>query len=65
MIFSHRLRARFATTLAERGVHPSTAQKMLGHSDIRMILVIFTNATDGMQVAATDTVEKAPSQTGC
>ena len=30
----HSLRHTFATTLAAKGVHPSTAQKMLGHSDI-------------------------------
>jgi integrase len=47
----------FATTLAEKGVHPSTAQKMLGHSDNRMTLVIYTHATDGMQDSATEALE--------
>jgi integrase len=47
----HSLRHTFATTLAEKGVHPSTAQKMLGHSDIRMTLAIYTHATDDMQDA--------------
>jgi integrase len=51
-------------TLAEKGVHPSTAQKMLGHSDIRMTLAIYTHATDGMQDAATDALEEAFSS-GC
>jgi integrase len=46
-------------TLADKGVHPSTAQKMLGHSDIRMTLAIYTHATDGMQDAATDALEEA------
>ena len=55
----HSLRHTFATTLAEKGVHPSTAQKMLGHSDIRMTLAIYTHATDGMQDAATDALEEA------
>ena len=55
----HSLRHTFATTLADRGVHPSTAQKMLGHSDIRMTLAIYTHATDGMQDAATDALEEA------
>src|SRR5215204_3822313 len=55
----HSLRHTFATTLAEKGVHPSTAQKMLGHSDIRMTLAIYTHATDGMQVTATDALEEA------
>lgn len=55
----HSLRHTFATTLAEKGVHPSTAQKMLGHSDIRMTLAIYTHATDSMQDAATDALEEA------
>jgi hypothetical protein len=32
---------------------------MLGHSDIRMTLAIYTHATDGMQDAATAALEKA------
>jgi len=55
----HSLRHTFATTLAEKRVHPSTAQKMLGHSDIRMTLAIYTHATDSMQEAATDALEEA------
>lgn len=55
----HSLRHTFATTLAEKGVHPSTAQKMLGHSDIRMTLAIYTHATDGMQDSATAALEEA------
>jgi integrase len=55
----HSLRHTFATTLAEKGVHPSTAQKMLGHSDIRMTLAIYTHATDGMQDTATAALEEA------
>jgi integrase len=55
----HSLRHTFATTLADRGVHPSTAQKMLGHSDIRMTLAIYTHATDDMQDAATSALESA------
>jgi integrase len=42
-----------------RGVHPSTAQKILGHSDIRMTLAIYTHGTDGMQDAATAALESA------
>jgi integrase len=49
---------RFATTLADKRVHPTTAQKMLGHSDIRMNLAIYTHSTDGMQDAATATLEE-------
>ena len=55
----HSLRHTFATTLAEKGVHPSTAQKMLGHSDIRMTLAVYTHATDGMQDAAAEALEEA------
>jgi integrase len=55
----HSLRHTFATTLAEKGVHPSIAQKMLGHSDIRMTLAIYTHATYGMQDAATDALQEA------
>jgi integrase len=55
----HSLRHTFATTLAEKGVHPSTAQKMLGHSDIRMTLAIYTHATDEMQDAATAALQEA------
>ena len=54
----HSLRHTFATTLADKGVHPSTAQKMLGHSDIRMTLAIYTHATDEMQDAATAALEE-------
>lgn len=61
----HSLRHTFATTLAASGVHPSTAQKMLGHSDIRMTLAIYTHATDGMQDAATDALERGVFLTGC
>jgi integrase len=55
----HSLRHTFATTLAAKGVHPSTAQKMLGHSDIRMTLAIYTHATDEMQEVATAALESA------
>jgi integrase len=57
----HSLRHTFATTLAAKGVHPSTAQKMLGHSDIRMTLAIYTHATDDMQDAAIAALESALS----
>jgi integrase len=55
----HSPRHSFATTLAVKGVHPSTAQKMLGHFDIRMTLAIYTHATDGMQDPATDALEES------
>ena len=55
----HSLRHTFATTLADKGIHASTAQKMLGHSDIRMTLASYTRATDVMQDAATAALESA------
>jgi hypothetical protein len=55
----HSLRHTFTTTLAVKGVHSSTAQKMLGHSDNRMTLAIYTRATEGMQDAATASLEEA------
>src|SRR5215211_5951327 len=55
----HSLRHTFATTLAARNVNPATAQKMLGHSDIRMTLAIYTHATDEMQDAAIAALESA------
>jgi integrase len=54
----HSLRHTFAATLGEKGVHPSTAQKILGHSDIRMTLAVYTHATDGIQDAATAALEE-------
>jgi hypothetical protein len=48
----------------EKG-HPSTAQKMLGHSDIRIPFAIYTHATEGMQDSATAALEGAFSRAGC
>ena len=42
-----------------RGLHLSTAQKMLGYSDIKMTLSIYTQAMDGMQDAATAALQEA------
>jgi hypothetical protein len=39
-------------------VHSSTAQKILGYSDIRMTLAIYTHATDSMQDSATAALEE-------
>jgi integrase len=59
----HSLKRTFATTLSERGVHPSTAQKMLGHSDIKMTLAIYTHAKDEMQDAAMATSRRSSFST--
>jgi integrase len=61
----HSLRHTFATALAVKGVHSSTAQKMLGHSDIRMTLAIYTRPTEGMQDSATFPLEETLSRSGC
>jgi integrase len=58
-LFAQPLRHTFATTLAVKGVHPSTAQKMLGQSDIRMTLASYAHTTDGMQDAGTAALEEA------
>jgi integrase len=55
----HSLRHTFATTLATRNVNPATAQKMLGHSDVRMTLAVYTHATDEMQDAAVEALSEA------
>jgi integrase len=55
----HSLRHTFATTLAARGVNPGTAQKLLGHSDVRMTLAIYTHATDGMRDEAIGAISAA------
>jgi len=55
----HSLRHTFATTLAAKGVNPGTAQKLLGHSDVRMTLAIYTHATDGMRDEAIDAISEA------
>jgi integrase len=55
----HSLRHTFATTLAAKGVNPGTAQKLLGHSDVRMTLAIYTHATDGMRDEAMGAISEA------
>jgi integrase len=55
----HSLRHTFATTLAAKNVNPGTAQKLLGHSDVRMTLAIYTHATDDMRNEAIDTISGA------
>jgi integrase len=57
----HSLRHTFATTLAAKGVNPGTAQKLLGHSDVRMTLAIYTHATDDMRDEATGAISETYS----
>jgi integrase len=55
----HSLRHTFATTLAAKNVNPGTAQKLLGHSDVRMTLAIYTHATSDMQDEAIEAISGA------
>jgi integrase len=55
----HSLRHTFATTLAAKNVNPGTAQRRLGHSDVRMTLAIYTHATSDMQDEAMEAISRA------
>jgi integrase len=55
----HSLRHTFATTLAAKNVNPGTAQRLLGHSDVRMTLAIYTHATFDMQDEAMEAISGA------
>jgi len=55
----HSLRHTFATTLAAKNVNPGTAQRLLGHSDVRMTLAIYTHATSDMQDEAIEAISGA------
>jgi len=50
------LRHSCATTLALLGVHPKTAQKIMGHSSIAVTLEVYTHALDEMQEEASEKV---------
>jgi integrase len=60
----NRRRCHHQSDRQEKG-HPSTAQKMLGHSDIRMTLAIYTRPTEGMQDYATTALKETSSRSGC
>ncbi|HEX5036283.1 MAG TPA: site-specific integrase [bacterium] len=42
----HGLRKTFCSLLARGGVHPKVAQKLMGHSDVRMTMDIYTEIGD-------------------
>lgn len=42
----HVLRHTYATKLAERGVHPKAAQKLLGHARFQTTMDVYTDVTD-------------------
>ena len=52
------LRHSCATTLALLGVHPKTAQRIMGHSSIAVTLQVYTHALDEMQEDAADRVRE-------
>ena len=54
---SHALRHTFLTSLANSGVHPSVAQRLTRHSDIRLTMNRYTHSTLGRQG---DAVENLP-----
>ena len=56
----HGLRHTTATMLAAEGVHPSVAQKLLRHSDIRLTMNIYTHTLHQQQ---SDAVAKLPDLT--
>ncbi|HEV2073522.1 MAG TPA: site-specific integrase, partial [Thermomicrobiales bacterium] len=50
----HDMRHSAASMLAARGVHPSVAQRILGHANINTTLAVYTHVEDAMMRQATD-----------
>ncbi|WP_264843755.1 tyrosine-type recombinase/integrase [Caldinitratiruptor microaerophilus] len=48
----HDLRGSYTTWLAERGVNPKAAAKILGHSDLKTTLALYQSVTKGMMEEA-------------
>lgn len=63
----HDMRHSAASMLAARGVHPSVAQRILGHANISTTLAVYTHVEEAMMRQATDLMgdlyesEKEPS----
>jgi integrase len=55
----HSLRHGFASALARQGVHPRVAQKLLGHSDPRLTMAIYSHSAPDLERAAVDRVANA------
>ena len=55
---AHQLRYTYATMLYDAGVDVKSAQKFLGHSDIRVTLKIYTHLFDDKEQAAVDVLNK-------
>jgi integrase len=50
------LRKSFCSLLARQGVHPKVAQRLLGHSDIRLTMDIYTHIDDDQLRTAIDSL---------
>ncbi|MCP5467932.1 MAG: tyrosine-type recombinase/integrase [Deltaproteobacteria bacterium] len=48
----HSLRMTFCSLLARQKVHPKVAQQLLGHSDVRLTMDIYTEVDDRQKIAA-------------
>ena len=60
----HDLRRANATMLVAEGVDPKTAQRRLGHADIRMTLGVYAQALDSAEREAGDGSERGSSRAG-
>jgi integrase len=55
----HTLRHGFASALARQGVHPRVAQRLLGHSDPRLTMAIYSHSAPDLERTAVDRVANA------
>jgi integrase len=58
----HSLRHGFATALARQGVHPRVAQQLLGHSDPRLTMAIYSHSAPDLERSAVAKVSDAISR---
>lgn len=59
IIRPHDLRHSYCTMLYDAGVDLKTAQKWMGHADVRVTMGIYTHLTDERQKTASEALEKA------
>ena len=45
----HALRKTFITSLARKGVHPGTAQKLAGHKTLQMTMNVYTEISEDLK----------------
>jgi len=55
----HSLRHGFATALARQGVHPRVAQQLLGHSDPRLTMAVYSHSAPDLERSAVAKVSDA------